>query len=137
MAPNSDGAPVATQTADVPSPTSYCGSSHGSQNHKGNRCNVNRGHANTTSIMGRARFESREPSMKGHIHDFTGERNLEQWINTTKEIFSFVGCTYTKFTPEFTKAVKELRLADPVEHTNPNLTNPIAFELWKLEIREY
>jgi hypothetical protein len=42
-----------------------------------------------------------------------------------------------KFTSEFTEAVKELRLADPVEPTNPDPTNPIAFALWKLEIREY
>jgi hypothetical protein len=144
MAPNSDGAPVATtsagiarQTADVPSSNSYRGNSHGGQNRRGNRRNVNRGHANTTSIMGRARFEGREPSMKGHIYDFTGERNPKQWIKTTKEIVSFVGRTYTKFTSEFTEAVKELKLADPVEPTNPDPTNPIAFELWKLEIREY
>jgi hypothetical protein len=90
---------------------------------------VNRGNANNTSIIGRARYEGREPSMKGYMYDFTGERNLEQWIKTAKEIVSFLGRTYTKFTLEFTEGVGELRLIDPVEPTNPVPTNPIAFEL--------
>ena len=144
MSTSSDGIPVSTasaginrQTADVTSSDSYRGNGHRSQNRRENRRNTNGGHTNTTSIVSRARFEGREPSMRGYIYDFTGERNPEQWIKTTKEIISYVGRTYTRYTSEFTEAVKELRLTDPVEPTNPDPTNPIAFELWKIEIREY
>jgi hypothetical protein len=39
------------------------------------------------------------------VYDYTGERNPEQWIRTTKEIATYVGRTYKKYTAEFTEAV--------------------------------
>ena len=48
------------------------------------------------------RFEVREPTLKGYVYDYTGERNPEQWIRTTEEIATYVGRTYKKYTSEFT-----------------------------------
>jgi len=84
MASNSDGTPGSTtstgitrQIADITSSTGHGTSSHGSRNRRGNRRNIHRGNTNTTGIIGRARFEGREPSLKGYIYDFTGKRNPE------------------------------------------------------------
>ena len=51
------------------------------------------------------RFEGRETTLKGHVYDYTGERNPEQWIRNTKEISTYVGRTYNKYTAEFTEAI--------------------------------
>ena len=59
------------------------------------------------------RFEGSEPSLKGFIYDFTGERDPDQFIKTTKQIKQYVGRTYTKFPAEFTQAIDDLELADP------------------------
>ena len=83
------------------------------------------------------KFEGREPSLMGYIYDSTGERNPDQYIRTTKEIVNYVGRTYTKFTHEFTNAVMTLELDDPVTPPNPDPTNQLQFELWKLDIKEH
>ena len=75
MASTSDGTPGSTtstgitrQTADLTSSSSHGTSSHGNRNRRGNRRNnIHRGNTNTTGIIGRARFEGREPSLKGYI----------------------------------------------------------------------
>jgi hypothetical protein len=83
------------------------------------------------------RFEGREPSLKGFIYDATGERNPDQFIKTTKEIINYVGRTYTKFTSEFINAVMNLELDDPEAPQNPNPADQVAFEIWKLDIKEH
>jgi hypothetical protein len=83
------------------------------------------------------RFEGREPSLKGYIYDSTGERNPDQFIKTTKEIISYVGRTYTKYTGEFTQAVRDLKITDPAAPPNPDPSDAIAFEMWKLEVKDY
>lgn len=83
------------------------------------------------------KFEGREPSLKGFIYDSTGERNPDQYIRTTKEIINYVGRTYTKYTAELTQAVRDLVLTDPMAPVNPDPANVIAFELWKIEIKEH
>jgi hypothetical protein len=84
-----------------------------------------------------SRFEGREPSLKGHIYNVTGERNPDQYIKTTKEIVNYVGRTYTKFTSEFITAVMELELDDPEAPDNPDPRDQVGFELWKLDIKEH
>jgi hypothetical protein len=54
-------------------------------NRRGNYRNPNQRGYHTT------RFEGREPSLKGHVYDWTGERNPDQFIKTTKEITNYVG----------------------------------------------
>jgi hypothetical protein len=54
-----------------------------------------------------------------------------------KEIINYVGRTYTKYTAEFTQAVRDLELTVPTPPADPDPTNTIAFEMWKLEIKEF
>jgi hypothetical protein len=81
-----------------------------------------------------SRFEGREPTLKGYIYDITAERNLDQFIKTTKEVTIYVGRTYTKYTSEFIMAVNNLELDDPEEPAVPNAGDQIGFEIWKLDI---
>jgi hypothetical protein len=84
------------------------------------------------------RFEGRDPSLKGHIYDATGERNPDQYIKTTKEIINYIGRTYTKYMAEFTQAARDLELTDLALPTNPtDTTNVIALEVWKHEYKEH
>ena len=82
-------------------------------------------------------FEGQEPSLKGHVYDYTGDWTPDQYIKTTKEIVNYVGRTYTKYTPEFTKAVQNLKLIDPTPPETPDAGDQIVFEIWKLDIKEY
>lgn len=75
--------------------------------------------------------------LKGFIHDYSGERSADQYIKTTKEIINYVGRTYTKYTLEFTRAVKELELQMPLQPPNPPDGNNMAFEIWKLDIKDH
>ena len=84
-----------------------------------------------------ATFEGREPSLKGFVYDSTGERSPDQFIKTTKEIVNYVGRTYTKYTAEFTQAVRDLELADPPAPAAPDPTNVVGFEMWKLDIKDH
>jgi hypothetical protein len=83
------------------------------------------------------KFEGREPTLKGFIYDSTGERSPDQYIKTTKEIINYVGRTYTRYTAEFTQAVQDLELTMPVAPADPDPANTIAFEMWKLDLKEH
>jgi len=63
-------------------------------------------------ITGAGHFKGSEPSLKGFIYDFKGERDPEQFIKTTKQIKQYVGRTYTKFPVEFMQAIDDLQLTD-------------------------
>ena len=70
----------------------------------------------------------------------TGERSPNQFIKTTKEISINVGRTYdyTKFTAELTQAVRDVDLVAPTAApAKPDPTNPIAFEIWMLEVKDH
>ena len=82
-------------------------------------------------------FEGREPTLQGNIYDSTGERNPDQFIKTTKEIINYVGRTFTRYTGEFTQAVRDLHLDNPTKPDDPKTESMIAVELWKIEIKEY
>jgi hypothetical protein len=83
------------------------------------------------------KFEGREPSLKRFIYDSTEEQSPDQYIKTTKEIINYLGPTYTKYTAEFTQAVRDLQLMVPTPPTDTDPTNMIAFEMWKVEVKEY
>jgi hypothetical protein len=93
---------------------------------------------NSTRRTTQPRFEGREPSLKGYIYNSTGERNPDQYIKTTKEVINYVGRMYTKYTAEFTQAMRDLELVDPAVPANPDdATNVIALEVWKHEYKEH
>ena len=54
-----------------------------------------------------------------------------------KEIINYVGRTYTKYTAEFTQAVRDLQLDAPATPMNPDTADALAFKLWKLDIKEH
>ena len=83
------------------------------------------------------KFEGREPRLQGHIYDWTGERSPERYIRTTREISTYVGVTYPKYTADFTAAVDTLELIDPEEPAAPDPANLVAFERWKYVYKEY
>ena len=83
------------------------------------------------------RFEGREPRLQGHIYDWTGEWTPERYIRTTREISTYVGVVYTKYTADFTAAVDTLELTDPEEPPATDPANLIAFERWKYEYNEH
>ena len=126
-------------TTPTPTPTSgHAGRGRSRRDRRFNRFGPANARRNT-----QPRFEGREPSLKGYIYDATGERNPDQYIKTTKEIINYVGRTYTKYTAEFTQAVRDLELTDPTPPANPTFTDPaatatvIALEIWKHAYKEH
>ena len=59
-------------------------------------------------------------------------------MKTTKEIINYVRRTYTKYTADFTQAVRDLQLSELVEPTPPEDTQDVvAMERWKYRFIEY
>jgi hypothetical protein len=84
-----------------------------------------------------SKFEGREPSLKGFIYDSTGERSPDQYIKMTKEVINYVGRMYTKYyIAQFTQAARDLELVARTAPTAPDAADPLAFELWRLDVRE-
>jgi hypothetical protein len=138
MPTTSDGGTPAPSSGGTPAPASAGGTAQsnpgrnrGRRERRGNRQNNFNARRNPT------RFEGREPSLRGYVYDSTGERNPDQFIKTTKEIINYVGRTYTKYTGEFTQAVRDLKITDPTAPPNPDPSDAIAFEMWKLEVKDY
>ncbi len=76
--------------------------------------------------------------MKGFIYDLSQDGNSDQFIKTTKELEKYVGRTNTKYTGDFTEAVKNLDLDMPVEPAEPaEDASQFAVERWKLALRKY
>jgi hypothetical protein len=48
-----------------------------------------------------------------------------------------VGRTYNEYTADLTNAIKLLSLAMPTTPADPDLANPLEFEIWKLAIKEH
>lgn len=83
-------------------------------------------------------FKGREPSLKGHIYDFTREQNPDQFIKTIKQIKLYDGRTYKKYPAEFTKAIADLHLEDPVAPVRPvSAGDQFDMENWRLDAKEY
>jgi len=83
-------------------------------------------------------IEGSEPSLKGFIYDFTGERDPDQFIKTTKQIKQYVRRTYTKFPAEFMLAIDDLLLTDPEVSERPDSYQDVfAMEEWKMDLKDY
>jgi hypothetical protein len=82
-------------------------------------------------------FEGREPTLKGYVYDFTGERMPDQFIKMTKEIKNYVGRTYTKYMADLVQVVEDLVIQDPVAPADPDPANQLAVEVWKMELKEH
>ena len=75
--------------------------------------------------------------MNGHIFNYTGERTPEKYIRTMRELVAHVGLTYKEYTTKLKEGLENLMLADPTEPDNPPEGNQVAFELWKMDLKEY
>ena len=64
-------------------------------NHHNNRgcCNNN----SFRSYESTNQFEGSELTLTGHIYDFTGGRNPDQFIKTTRQIKLYIGRTFTEY----------------------------------------
>ena len=85
----------------------------------------------------KTQFIGREPAMNGHIFDYTGEWTPEKYIRTMRELVAHVGLTYKNYTTELKEGLETLALVDPTEPDNPAECNQVAFELWKMDLKEY
>ena len=75
--------------------------------------------------------------MNGHIFDYTGEQTPEKYIRTMRELVAHMGPTYKEYTTKLKEGLENLMLADPMEPDNPPKGNQVAFELWKMDLKEY
>ena len=90
------------------------------------------------NVTTKGRFEGSEPSLKGHIYDYTGERNPDQFIKTTEQIRLYVGRTYNKFTTQSYGAINDLHLEEPVRPVCPEgPADMYQLEDWCLDFRDY
>ena len=109
--------------------------------YRGSNRRNNRGRRNNNGFKtceSTSRFEGSEPTLKGHIYDFTSERNPDQFIKTTRQIKLYVGRTFTKYPREFTQAIDELYLEEPQAPIRPeNAGNVFAMEGWEIDVREH
>ena len=48
-----------------------------------------------------------------------------------------MGLTYKEYTTKLKEGLENLVLVDPTEPDNPPEGNQVAFELWKMDIKEY
>ena len=67
---------------------------HGSNHHNNHRRKSN---SNNFQMQSSMQFKGSEPSLKGHIYDFTREWNPNQFIKTTKQIKLFIRRMYIKY----------------------------------------
>lgn len=139
MTENSGGPDTATSSGSNMRESSESGRNRNPFRGGNRRNNRGRRSSNNFRTLGSStRFEGNEPSLKGYIYNFSGERNPDQYIKTTKQIKLYVGRTFTKYPGQFTKAVDDLYLADPTVPERPEDTNDIfAMEEWKMDIKDY
>ena len=103
----------------------------GSRRRNNNRENRNDDNNKRTPFIGR------ESAMNGHVFDYTGERTPEKYIQTMKELVAHVGLTNKNYTTDLQEGLENLALADPTAPKNPPKGNQVAFEIWKMDIKEY
>jgi hypothetical protein len=77
------------------------------------------------------------PELKGVVYALTDERNPDQYLKTTKEIITFIASRCTSYTTELIEGLQELQITDPQAPTDPDPTDPIAVEKWKIALRQY
>ena len=75
--------------------------------------------------------------MNGHGFDYTAERTPEKYICTMKELLAHVGLTFKEYTTDLKEGLENLALVDPTAPDIPPEGNEVAFEIWKMDIKEY
>ena len=76
--------------------------------------------------------------MKGFIFDFTGSKNPDQYIKTTKQLVTYFGSNSKHYPSDFCEAITELQLDDPQVPNQPaGAPNQFEIEIWKTDYKEY
>ena len=102
------------------------------------RGNRRKGNQRNDEVNKKSQFIGRESAMNGHVFDYTaGEQTPEKYIRTMKELLAHVGSTYKEYTTDLKEGLENLALVDPATPDNPPDGNQVAFELWKMDIKEY
>ena len=83
------------------------------------------------------RFQGREPTLTGHICDLTNVKSPEHYLKTTKEITNMIRQNYTKHTAAFVQVVENPDLSMPTAPVDPPISNLLALERWKIQIKCY
>ena len=110
---------------------------HENSGGRGSRCRSNNRENRIDDNIKRTLFAGRESAMNGHVFDYTGERTTEKYIRTMKELVAHVGLTYKDYTTDLKEGLERLALVDPTAPKNPPEGNQVAFEIWKMDIKEY
>ena len=83
------------------------------------------------------KFEGRCEDLKGHYYDYGESKNADQFIQTTKEIKTYVGRTY-KYGGDITAAISALAVSTLKEPDNPkDTTAVIEMKKWEKEYDGY
>jgi hypothetical protein len=82
------------------------------------------------------RFEGKEPDLKGFIYDIPDEMTRDRFIKTTDEIITFVARKYKSYTSELVEGLHRLQLDDPQTPSDPDPTNRVEFERWKIALKK-
>ena len=104
---------------------------------RGSRQRNNNRDGRNDDINKKTPFVGRESAMNGHVFDYTGERTPEKYIRTMKELVAHVGLTNKHYTTDLQEGLENLLLVDPTAPENPPEGNQVAFEIWKMDIKEY
>jgi len=80
-------------------------------------------------------FPRREPALCGHFYDYTGERNVAQYVETTEQLSYYVGSLKQPYTHHFLKAIDSLELPSPDEDVDES--SPLAMVKWEIAYKEY
>ena len=54
-----------------------------------------------------------------------------------KELITHMGLTYKDYTTELKEGLENLELVDPIAPDNPVDGDQVAFEIWRIDMREY
>ena len=109
----------------------------GSRETHSGRGNRRKGNQFNNEGSKKSQFTGRESAMNGHVFDYTGERTPEKYIRTMKELLAHVGSTYKEYTTDIKEGLEIMALEDPTAPDDPPDGNQVAFELWKMDIKEY
>ena len=113
------------------------GGARDAQGRQGGRQRGNNWDNRTDDGNQKNQFTGRESAMNGHVFDYTGERTPEKYIRTMKELLAHVGLTYKEYTTELKEGLENLMLMDPIKPDYPPEDNQVAFELWRMDLKEY
>jgi flagellar hook assembly protein FlgD len=100
------------------------GNDAGNRNYRHRHNRNNRRQNRNQQTPKASRFVGRETTLRDYIYDLQATQS-DKFTKTTKEIATYVGRTFIKYTGALVTSVETLSLPMPVEPTEPDPTNPV------------